>query len=140
MYYELLQISTASRLRLLPSSSLTYCDTEWLRQGMDMQFFDEQDGIYFIHDNVPVSTAEALNVPTLMSRMLHAEELEITGFGQTQPLTDRYLFYFTKCFAKYIASLGCLSVYVCLYVATLFHSITAKSCMWIFTKFATKLP
>ena len=73
----------------MPSSEVTYCDTEWLRQGIDMVTFDEQDGIFFIHDNVPVSTAEALHVPTLMSRMLHAEELEITGFGQTQPLTDR---------------------------------------------------
>ena len=70
-------------------SDVTYCDVEWLRTGFDVMEFDAQDGIYFIHDLVPISTAKALNVPTLISRMLHAQELDITGFGQSEPLTDR---------------------------------------------------
>ena len=38
-----------------------------------------QDGILFIHSLVPMNTAEELGVPSLMSRMLHAEELNVTG-------------------------------------------------------------
>ena len=74
---------------LVPVENATYCDTEWLRQGFDLMEFDEQDGITFIHPLLPVATAEALRVPTLMSRMLHAEELRVTGFGQSESLTNR---------------------------------------------------
>ena len=74
---------------LVPVENATYCDTEWLRQGFDLMEFDEQDGITFIHPLLPVATAEALRVPTLMSRMLHAEELSVTGFGQSESLTNR---------------------------------------------------
>ena len=83
------QISNQNHVRLLPVMECTYCDVEWVRQGFDLMTFDEQDGITFIHPNLPIATAEALEVPTLMSRMLNAEELAITGFGQTEPLTNR---------------------------------------------------
>ena len=74
---------------LLPIKDCTYCDIEWLRQGFHPMSLDESDGIRFIHPNLPVPTAEALDVPTLMSRMLHAEELEVTGWGQQESLTNR---------------------------------------------------
>lgn len=83
------QVAEDTTLRMLPIIECTYCDTEWLRKGFNLLEFDEQDGIVFIHDMMPVSSAEALGVPTLMSRMLHAEELSVTGFGQTEPLTTR---------------------------------------------------
>ena len=83
------QTEDATTLQLFPVAECTYCDTEWIRQGFDLMVFDEQDGVRFVHQNVPTRTAEALGVPTLMSRMLNAEEFDITGFGQTEPLTGR---------------------------------------------------
>ena len=76
-------------LRLLPLPECTYCDADWLRQGFDLMQFDEDDGLIFIHSDIPLATAECLAVPSLMSRMLHAEELNISGFGQAEPLTTR---------------------------------------------------
>ncbi len=80
---------STSCLQLLPICDCTYCDSDWLKQGFNLMAFDEQDGINFIHPNLSVATAESLGVPTLMSRMLHAEELSITGFGQEEKLTCR---------------------------------------------------
>ena len=73
---------------MLPASDCTYCDVEWLRKGFDNMEFDETDGIVLIHHHLPTSTAAALGVATLMSRMLHAEELAITSFGQGDTLTN----------------------------------------------------
>lgn len=47
-----------------------------------------EDQLHLVHPNVPSSTAEALGIPTLMSKMLEAEELEYS-FGQTDSLTHR---------------------------------------------------
>ena len=80
---------TDTKLIMVPIDGATYCDTEWLRQGFDLMEFDEQDGIIFIHPWMPTATAASLGVPTLMSRMLHAEELNVTGFGQSESLTSR---------------------------------------------------
>ena len=79
-----------STLRLAPIQECTYCDAEWLKQGHDVSDVDE-DGdisILYVHRNIPNDTAEILGVPTLMSRMLDAEELEVgEEFGQEEPLT-----------------------------------------------------
>ena len=74
---------------LLPIADCTYYDIKWLQQGFSPQSWDEDDGMNFIHPNLPVVTAQALGVPTLMSRMLDAEELEVTAWGQQESLTDR---------------------------------------------------
>lgn len=79
----------ADSLTFRPVNDVTYCDVEWLRTGFDVMEFDAQDGIVFMDELIPVATAQALNVPPLLSRMLHAQELDITGFGQSEPLTDR---------------------------------------------------
>jgi len=76
-------------VKLLPASECTYCDVDWLRHGFDVTDFSAEDNIVFIHSQLPVATAATLGVPTLMSRMLHAEELAVTCFGQSEPLTDR---------------------------------------------------
>lgn len=76
-------------VRLLPVDECTYFDMDWVRKGFSLMDFDESDGIVFIHPQLPISTAESLHVPTLMSRMLNAEELEINSFGQSEPLTSR---------------------------------------------------
>lgn len=76
-------------VKLLPASDCTYCDVDWLRRGFEVADFSSEDSITFIHPQLPVTTAAALGVSTLMSRMLHAEELALTSFGQSEPLTDR---------------------------------------------------
>lgn len=62
-------------------------------KGYNMEDFgieDNEDGskISLVHPNVPIGTSEALGVPTLMSRMLDAEELDIS-YGQSDSLTHR---------------------------------------------------
>ena len=75
-------------VRLLPASDCTYCDVEWIRKGFDSMEFDDTDGIILIHPDFPTSTAIALGVPTFMSRVLHSEELPISSFGQSEPLSN----------------------------------------------------
>ena len=77
------------QVKLLPATECTYCDVDWLRRGFEVTDFSAEDSITFVHSQLPVTTAAALGVPTLMSRMLHAEELAVTSFGQSEPLTDR---------------------------------------------------
>jgi len=50
---------------------------------------DEARPVRLVHGNVPTSTCEALGVPSLMSRMLEAEQPLDFGFGQTDSLTGR---------------------------------------------------
>lgn len=57
--------------------------------GFDLLDFDEKDGVILVHPQLPMSTAHKLGVPTLMSRMLNAEEFSITSYGQREPLTNR---------------------------------------------------
>ena len=77
-----------TRLTLAPMHECTYCDTEWLRQGHDVADFENEEAIKFVHPNIPNATSESLGVPTLMSRMLDAEELDFS-FGQSDSLTHR---------------------------------------------------
>ena len=79
--FHLIQADDEAGLCLLPVEECTYCDTEWLQQGIQSMTY-EAEGITFIHSDVPLSTAKALNVPSLMSRMLDADELPVTDFGQ----------------------------------------------------------
>jgi len=50
---------------------------------------DETRPIRLVHGNVPTSTCEVLGVPSLMSRMMEAEQPLDFGFGQTDSLTGR---------------------------------------------------
>ena len=77
-------------LRMAPLQDCTYCDQEWMRAGYDLHDLldEEEEEMLFVHPNVPNNTSEALGVPTLMSRMLDAEELDFS-FGQTDSLTHR---------------------------------------------------
>ncbi len=76
-------------IQMAALNDCTYCDQEWLRQGYDLNDMIEGDEqIRFVHPNVPNTTSEALGVPTLMSRMLDAEELDFS-FGQSDSLTHR---------------------------------------------------
>ena len=50
-----------------------------------------EDRVFLVHANVPASTADALGVPTLVSKMLDAEQLDysFSSFGQSDSLTHR---------------------------------------------------
>ena len=79
----------ALTIEMAPLCSTTYCDQQWLREGHDLSdLADGEDKLLFVHPNIPNSTAEALGVPTLMSRMLDAEEIDFS-FGQSDSLTHR---------------------------------------------------
>ncbi|CAD5123853.1 DgyrCDS12159 [Dimorphilus gyrociliatus] len=86
--FILIPVNHQQGFQFFPIEETSYCDLDWLRQGFDMAI-DEGDDIKLAHNLLPATTCEALNVPTLMSRMLDAEELCFTGFGQSEPLTTR---------------------------------------------------
>ena len=88
----LLPIHTPDQRSTIQMAALcrtTYCDQQWLREGHDLSdLADGEDKLLFVHPNIPNSTSEALGVPTLMSRMLDAEEIDFS-FGQSDSLTHR---------------------------------------------------
>ena len=45
--------------------------------AMDVAATSEGEDVLLVHPNVPTATSERLGVPTLMSRMLEAEELDL---------------------------------------------------------------
>ena len=78
------------RLQLEPIDDCTYCDKEWYQQDSGVCHVDSD--VYLVNRLVPTSTAEALNIHSIVSRMLKAEELHIglTSYGQQpEPLTKR---------------------------------------------------
>ncbi|CAH1796047.1 unnamed protein product [Owenia fusiformis] len=82
-------VNGENTIRMVQVNECTFCDEEWLRKGHDLSDLEEdEEQILFVHPNIPNTTAEILGVPTLMSRMLDAEELDLS-FGQSDPLTRR---------------------------------------------------
>ena len=79
-------IEDDSYVRLEPAGRCMYCDREWLKGEGD----NENTKSFYLHPNVPNSTAERLGVSTLTSQMLHLDELTIgEEFGQEERLTIR---------------------------------------------------
>ena len=79
-------IEDDSYVRLEPAERCMYCDREWLKGEGD----DENTKSFYLHPNVPNSTAERLGVSTLTRQMLDADELSIgEEFGQEERLTIR---------------------------------------------------
>ena len=74
------------KLQMKPAAECTYIDKEWYQRGFDVE--DLKADVFLIHELVPLKTAEQLNIPSLISRTLGVEELDI-GFGQSEPLTRR---------------------------------------------------
>ena len=74
-----------SYVRLAPVKDCMYCDHEWLDLGAPSE--DEKD-CFFVHPNIPNSTSELLQVPTLRYRLLEADEIG-DEFGQEEKLTRR---------------------------------------------------
>ncbi|XP_045166737.2 sacsin-like [Mercenaria mercenaria] len=76
--------SEEKSIELKPTNECTFCDAEWLRH-VELK---KVSGIYYVHPDVPISTAEALGVPPLTRQMLSdAEAFE--EWGQEEPLTRR---------------------------------------------------
>ncbi len=78
-------------LKLVPLEMCTYVDTKWLQTGLGggLGADDEDEDLNYIHKNVPTKAAETLKVPSLMSRLLDANEFDIEGCGQHEELTTR---------------------------------------------------
>ena len=79
-------------LRLARIEDCTYCDTEWLKQGHDVYDAEDEDYVklQYVHRNIPLSTAECLGVPSLMTRFLDPDQLGLgEEYGQSEPLTRR---------------------------------------------------
>ena len=66
-------------LKLAPIDECTYCDKDWLKDGRDEDEMDDDVNLKLIHQNIPTNTAELLQIPSMMSRYLDAEELGIEG-------------------------------------------------------------
>ena len=76
----------SSHVRLEPVECCMYCHHDWLKREGD----DEDMDYFYVHPNVPNSTAERLGVPSLTNRMLDPDELSIgEEFGQEERLTTR---------------------------------------------------
>ena len=80
------------QLRLLPINECVYCDIEWHKRGInldDLDDIDDEDArINVVHRQISTFTAERLGVPNIMSRILYAEDLDIS-YGQSESLIDR---------------------------------------------------
>ena len=77
-------------VKLAPVEKCMYCEDDWLERSNHGGEEDEGMGYFYVHPNIPNSTAELLHVPTLMNRMLEPDELDIgEEFGQEEKLTRR---------------------------------------------------
>ena len=77
-------------VKLAPVERCMYCEHEWLERSNHDGEEDEEMEYFYVHPNIPNSTAELLHVPTLMNRMLEPDELDIgEEFGQEEKLTRR---------------------------------------------------
>ena len=77
-------------VKLAPVERCMYCEHEWLeRSNHDGEEDDDMD-YFYVHPNIPNSTAELLGVRTLMNVMLEPDELDFgEEFGQEEKLTRR---------------------------------------------------
>ena len=77
-------------VKLAPVEKCMYCEDDWLERSNHGGEEDEGMGYFYVHPNIPNSTAELLHVPTLMNRMLEPDELDFgEEFGQEEKLTRR---------------------------------------------------
>ena len=74
-----------SYVRLAPVKDCMYCDHEWIEDSTPV---DEEGDYFFVHPNIPNSTAELLQVRTFRNQLLEADEIG-DEFGQEEKLTGR---------------------------------------------------
>ena len=73
-----------SYVRLAPVKDCMYCDHEWIEDNTPV----DEERYFFVHPNIPNSTAELLQVRTLRNQLLEADEIG-DEFGQEEKLTCR---------------------------------------------------
>ena len=73
-----------SYVRLAPVKDCMYCDHEWIEDSTPV----DEERYFFVHPNIPNSTAELLQVCTLRNQLLEADEIG-DEFGQEEKLTCR---------------------------------------------------
>ncbi|XP_053397885.1 sacsin-like [Mercenaria mercenaria] len=71
-------------LMMKTTKQCTFCDAQWLK---DMNIAMDDD-IFYVHPEVPSTTAESLGVPSLRQQMLSNTEA-FEEWGQEEPLTRR---------------------------------------------------
>ena len=79
------RVEEDSYLRLAPVKDCMYCDHEWLEDGTSAE---EETDCFFVHPNIPHSTAALLQVRTRRNQLLEADEIG-DEFGQEEKLTRR---------------------------------------------------
>ncbi|XP_055751443.1 sacsin-like isoform X1 [Salvelinus fontinalis] len=87
MHVPILCYKDPSKLAMKPIHECTYCDikVEDLHDLLD----DTSEPIILVHDDIPMKTAEWLNVPCLSTRLINPENLGFEQSGQREPLTVR---------------------------------------------------
>ncbi|KAJ7995472.1 hypothetical protein DPEC_G00244910 [Dallia pectoralis] len=87
MHVPILCYKDPNKLAMKPIQECTYCDikVEDLHDLLD----DTSEPIILIHDEIPMKTAEWLNVPCLSTRLINPENLGFEQSGQREPLTVR---------------------------------------------------
>ena len=74
-----------SYVKLVPVEDCVYCEHEWLERDSH-----EEKSFFYVHPNIPNSTAELLLVRSLTNRMLQPDEMPLgEEFGQEEKLTRR---------------------------------------------------
>ncbi|KAJ8400343.1 hypothetical protein AAFF_G00397260 [Aldrovandia affinis] len=87
MHVPILCYKDPSKLAMRPIHECTYCDikVDDLNDLLD----DVSEPIILVHDDIPMKTAEWLNVPCLSTRLINPENLGFEQSGQREPLTVR---------------------------------------------------
>ena len=75
--------------KMLPLQECTFCDDECKSRGFAMEDVGDEMKIVLVHPDVPTSTCELLNIPTLISRLVSTDDMEMDMFGQHESLTQR---------------------------------------------------
>lgn len=76
-----------NKLIMKPINECTYCDIKV--DDLNDLLEDTSEPIILIHDDIPMKTAEWLQVPCLSTRLINPENLGFEQSGQREPLTVR---------------------------------------------------
>ncbi|XP_020498509.2 sacsin [Labrus bergylta] len=87
MYVPILSYKDTSKLVMKPIHECTYCDIKV--DDLNDLLEDASEPIILVHDDIPMKTAEWLNVPCLSTRLINPENLGFEQSGQREPLTVR---------------------------------------------------
>ncbi|XP_075999316.1 sacsin isoform X1 [Genypterus blacodes] len=87
MHVPILSYKDPNKLAMKPIHECTYCDIKV--DDLNDLLEDASEPIILIHDDIPMKTAEWLQVPCLSTRLINPENLGFEQSGQREPLTVR---------------------------------------------------